>query len=72
MAKVICALLRYTDDEKTSIMEHEKARQTVNSNALFSSPIPSLFFRLALVKYIKITPSKLCLLQFFTQGTRTY
>ena len=29
MAKVICALLRYTDDEKSLIIEHEKVRQTV-------------------------------------------
>lgn len=28
MAKVICALLRYTDDEKSLIIEHEKLRQT--------------------------------------------
>jgi len=29
MAKVICALLRYTDDEKSLVMEHEKLRQSV-------------------------------------------
>lgn len=29
MAKVICALLRYTEDEKILILEHEKLRQTV-------------------------------------------
>jgi len=28
MIKVICALLRYTDDEKSLIIEHEKLRQT--------------------------------------------
>ncbi|CAF3670706.1 unnamed protein product, partial [Rotaria sordida] len=28
MVKVICALLRYTDDEKSVIIEHEKYRQT--------------------------------------------
>jgi hypothetical protein len=30
MAKVICAVLRYTDDEKSLIIEHEKLRQTVS------------------------------------------
>jgi len=29
MAKVICALLRYTDDEKALIIEQEKLRQNV-------------------------------------------
>ncbi|CAF4450692.1 unnamed protein product, partial [Adineta steineri] len=28
MAKVICALLRYTDDEKSLVIEHEKLRQS--------------------------------------------
>jgi hypothetical protein len=30
MAKVMCALLRYTDGEKSLILEHEKLRQTVS------------------------------------------
>ena len=30
MIKVICALLRYTDDEKSLILNHEKHRQTVS------------------------------------------
>ena len=66
MAKVICALLRYTDDEKSLIIEHEKLRQTVivhifDNNHTSSSP-------LALVEYIKI----IFLLQFYTQGLRTF
>ena len=30
MAKVICAVLRYTDDEKSLVIEHEKLRQSVS------------------------------------------
>jgi hypothetical protein len=30
MAKVICAVLRYTDDEKSLIIEQEKLRQAVS------------------------------------------
>lgn len=30
MAKVICAILRYTDNEKTLIIEHERLRQSVS------------------------------------------
>jgi hypothetical protein len=41
MAKVICALLRYTDDEKSLIIEHEKLRQTV---IIENSPLNSIDF----------------------------
>lgn len=30
MAKVICAVLRFTDNETKLIMEHEKLRQSVS------------------------------------------
>ncbi len=62
MAKVICALLRYTDDEKSLIIEHEKLRQTVRK-ILFI--ILFYFIYLALVKYIEIILIKVFILQFF-------
>jgi hypothetical protein len=30
MAKVICAVLRYTEDQTSLILEHEKLRQAVS------------------------------------------
>jgi hypothetical protein len=43
MAKVICALLRYTDDEKSLILEYEKLRQTVRKKFSFDDFILFLF-----------------------------
>ena len=54
MAKVICALLRYTDDEKSLIIEHEKLRQTVITLIFLMTIILPFVSRLALVEYIKI------------------
>jgi hypothetical protein len=41
MAKVICAVLRYTDDEKSLVIEQEKLRQTVSN---FVEYYAKLFF----------------------------
>lgn len=38
MVKVICAILRFSDDEKSSILDHEKQRQHV-SERLFNKNI---------------------------------
>jgi hypothetical protein len=68
MAKVICALLRYTDDEKSLIIEHEKLRQTVRKILFedFRYNFIGFFLYLALVKYIKIMIIiTIFILQFF-------
>lgn len=33
MAKVICAVLRYTEEQKSLILEHERLRQSVSDRA---------------------------------------
>ena len=45
MAKVICAVLRYTDNEKSLIIEHEKTRQSVDYlNGFYSNSLFILLF----------------------------
>ena len=34
MAKVICAVLRYTEEQKSLIIEHEKFRQSVRNDSI--------------------------------------
>ncbi len=52
MVKVICAVLRCTEDETSSIIEHEKLRQSVS---YFSElDLNSLVYYLALVTFIEI------------------
>ncbi len=63
MAKVICALLRYTDDEKSLVMEHEKLRQSVRK-IKFKYFLFSFNFNLALVKDIEIILIKVFVVQF--------
>ena len=53
MAKVICAVLRYTEDQKSLIIEHEKLRHAV-SYLNKSHNFKILKFYLALAKLNKI------------------
>ena len=46
MAKVICAVLRYTEEEKSLIIEQEKIRQSVRENSIDEENFA--FFRLAM------------------------
>ena len=55
MARVICAVLKYTDEETLTIVEQEKLRQSVRvSNAFHISKSSLCFCFLALAELIKI------------------
>jgi len=54
MAKVICAVLRYTDDEKSLIIEQEKLRQAVSYLNEVYLNLFSFCYYLALDKFVKI------------------
>jgi hypothetical protein len=54
MAKVICAVLRYTDDEKSLIIEQEKLRQAVSYLNEVYWNLFSFCYYLALDKFVKI------------------
>ncbi len=69
MVKVICAVLRCTEDETSSIIEHEKLRQSVSYSSEFD--LNSLVYYLALVTFIKIIfNSFYCNFEFYLSNSK--
>ncbi len=69
MVKVICAVLRCTEDETSSIIEHEKLRQSVSYSSEFD--LNSLVYYLALVTFIEIIfNSFYCNFEFYLSNSK--
>ena len=66
MVKVICAVLRYTEQQTSAIIEQEKFRQSVG----FCSPhwifIGMILFNLAMVEFNQIRIPHVIVKQFFS------